>query len=324
MPDKVGTVKLRQAVTLLPQKEYVVWGKLPPSALVSPGSTVMVEPSSARSTPKNIMVGRVITPMWGDHWVPMKVLNPTPCPVTLRRNAKIADVFTCVAVEDIPIAQGLCKSQNDQLTRPTPSLDAAPDLLQQLKDCGLSDLNISDCEVSDEWKRKLAELVLAYQDVFSKDKLDCSEAKESVHRIHLTDDRPFRLPFRRVPPAHYQKLREVLSEMEMKGIISKSISDYASPLVMVWKKSGDLRICTDFRWLNAKTVKDAHPLPHQADCLVALGGNALFSTMDLTSGFYNIPLHESDRRYTVFTTPLGLYEYNRLPQGLCNSPASFM
>ena len=91
MPDKVGTVKLRQAVTLLPQKEYVVWGKLPPSALVSPGSTVVVEPSSARSTPKNIVVGRVITPMWGDHWVPVKVLNPTPYPVTLRCNAKIAD-----------------------------------------------------------------------------------------------------------------------------------------------------------------------------------------------------------------------------------------
>ncbi|KAJ8358416.1 hypothetical protein AAFF_G00441710 [Aldrovandia affinis] len=46
--------------------------------------------------------------------------------------------------------------------------------------------------------------------------------------------------------------------------------------------------------------------------------------MDLTSGFYNVPLHESDRKFTAFTTPMGLYEYNRLPQGLCNSPASFM
>ncbi|KAJ8373065.1 hypothetical protein AAFF_G00271930 [Aldrovandia affinis] len=61
----------------------------------------------------------------------------------------------------------------------------------------------------------------------------------------------------------------------------------------------------DFRWLNAKTIKDAHPLPHQADCLAALGGNALFSTMDLTSGFYNVPLHESDRKFTAFTTPMG-------------------
>ena len=93
---------------------------------------------------------------------------------------------------------------------------------------------------------------------------------------------------------------------------------------MVWKKDGGLRICTDFRWLNARTLKDAHPLPHQSDCLAALGGNCLFSTMDLTSGFFNIPMHEDDKKYTAFTTPLGLHEYNRMPQGLCNSPASFM
>ena len=102
------------------------------------------------------------------------------------------------------------------------------------------------------------------------------------------------------------------------------MSDYASPLVLVWKKDGGLRICTDFRWLNARTLKDAHPLPHQSDCLAALGGNTFFSTMDLTSGFYNIPMAEEDKKYTAFTTPLGLHEYNRITQGLCNSPASFM
>lgn len=80
----------------------------------------------------------------------------------------------------------------------------------------------------------------------------------------------------------------------------------------------------DLRWLNTRTLKDAHPLPHQSDCLAALGGNTYFSTMDLTSGFYNIPMAEEDKRYTAFTTPMGLYEYNRMPQSLCNSPASFM
>ncbi|KAJ8406904.1 hypothetical protein AAFF_G00291800 [Aldrovandia affinis] len=260
----------------------------------------------------------------GDRWIPVKVLNPTQRAITLRRNAKIADVFPCLAVEDLPITQGLCRSQCGLSDPPTASPRSAGDPVQLLKDCGLVDINVDGCEVSESCRRKLAELVLSYQDVFSRDKLDCGEAKEFVHRIRLSDDRPFRLPYRRVPPGHYQQLREVLSDMEMKGIISKSLSEYASPLVMVWKKNGDLRICTDFRWLNAKTIKDAHPLPHQADCLAALGGNALFSTMDLTSGFYNVPLHESDRKFTAFTTPMGLYEYNRLPQGLCNSPASFM
>jgi hypothetical protein len=71
-------------------------------------------------------------------------------------------------------------------------------------------------------------------------------------------------------------------------------------------------------------VKDAHPLPLQADVLAVLGGNAFFSTMDLTSGYYNVPLHEEDKTYTALSSPLGLHEYNRLPQGLCNSPDTFM
>ncbi|KAI4871772.1 hypothetical protein NFI96_001511 [Prochilodus magdalenae] len=262
--------------------------------------------------------------MWGDRWVPLRVMNASLHTVTLRRNTKLADVSHCLAVEDLPVTQGLSRSHSDTCNIVPPRVMSSPDTKQLLKDCGLGDIDVDACEVSEKWKAELAELLVRYQDVFSKGKLDCGEVKDFVHRIHLADERPFRLPYRRVPPAHYYKLREVLSEMEEKNIISKSVSEYASPLVMVWKKNGDLRICTDFRWLNAKTVKDAHPLPHQEDCLAALGGNTYFSTMDLTSGFYNIPLHEADRKYTAFTTPLGLYEYNRLPQGLSNSPASFM
>ncbi|KAF1373333.1 hypothetical protein PFLUV_G00259440 [Perca fluviatilis] len=205
-----------------------------------------------------------------------------------------------------------------------PPTVAANSVEDQLRSVGLSNVDIESCEVSEDYRRRMADLVLQYEDVFSRHHLDCGEAKGFVHRIHLSDSRPFRLPYRRVPPGQYQKLRQVLSEMEEKEIIRKSTSEYASPLVLVWKKNGDLRICTDFRWLNKRTLKDAHPLPHQADCLAALGGNCFFSTMDLTSGFYNMPLHEDDRKYSAFTTPMGLYEYNRLPQGLCNSPGSFM
>lgn len=87
--------------------------------------------------------------------------------------------------------------------------------------------------------------------------------------------------------------------------------------MLVWKKSGDLRICNDFRRPNARTVKDAHLLPHPADALAALGGNMFFSTMDLTSSYYNVVVHMDDKKYTAFTSPFGLYEYNRMPQGMC-------
>ena len=83
----------------------------------------------------------------------------------------------------------------------------------------------------------------------------------------MTDERPIKLAYCRLSPAHYQKLKEALDEMEEKELISKSNSEYASPSVLVWEKNRDLRIYTDFRWLNAHTVKDA---------LAALGGNVFF------------------------------------------------
>ncbi|KAK0149993.1 hypothetical protein N1851_009227 [Merluccius polli] len=87
---RTGTMRLREAITLLPQHEYgVVWGKLPALSPVLLGSTVMVEPTSACSTPKNILVGRVVTLMLGDCWIP-----------ALHWNAKIANVFPCLATED--------------------------------------------------------------------------------------------------------------------------------------------------------------------------------------------------------------------------------
>ncbi|KAJ8011672.1 hypothetical protein DPEC_G00060680 [Dallia pectoralis] len=325
-PDRVGTVRCNRAVTLPAGSEFLVWGKLPRDVKVSPGSTVMTEPTSSHAAPRGIMVARVVTPLWGDRWVPLKIINVSDSPVTLRRNAKLADVCTCLALEDMG-AQELSAAQQVMSTGtagPSATMENVKPMRERLERVGLRDLDLESCDVAAEWRAKLADLVVKYEDIFSHHHLDCGEAKEFVHRIRLTDERPFRLPYRRVPPAEYQKLRRVISEMEEKEIIRKSTSEFASPLVLVWKKNGDLRVCTDFRWLNKRTLKDAHPLPHQADCLAALGGNTFFSTMDLTSGFYNMPLHEDDRKYSAFTTPMGLYEYNRLPQGLCNSPASFM
>lgn len=327
VPDKVGTAKLKGSVTLQPQSEYLVWGKLPSKAMVSVGSTVVIEPTQSNSRSKQILVGRVITPLFGDGLVPVKLVNPTNRPVTLRRNAKIADVSPCIAVEDFTEVESVkCNIQSSAQSchiSDQPLL-SEEELANILRDLGLNDLDLSPCEVSLEWKNKLLSIITAHESIFSRNKMDCGLAKDFVHRIRLVDDKPFRLPYRRIPPSHYEKLRTALNDMEESGIIRKTNSEYASPLVIVWKKNGDPRICNDFRWLNARTVKDAHPLPHQSDALAALGGNAFFSTMDLTSGFYNVPLHEEDKKYTAFSSPFGLHEYNRMPQGLTNSPATFM
>lgn len=183
---------------------------------------------------------------------------------------------------------------------------------------------MDSCDLSAHCREKLVHLLTQYQSIFSKDKLDCGKGTGCLHRIRLSGENPFRMLYRRIPPNQYGKLRLALDEMEEREIIRISSSDYASPLVLVRKKSSDLRIYNDFHWINTRTIKDAPPLPHQADALAALGGNAYFSSMDLTSCYYNVEVHEDDQKFTAFSSPFGLYEYNRLPQGLRNSPATFM
>lgn len=88
-----------------------------------------------------------------------------------------------------------------------------------------------------QWKDKLLHIIKQHQSIFSRHKMDCGENKEFVHRIHLVDDKPFRLPYRRIPPSQYEKLRMTLNEMEERGIIQKSNSEYTSALVLIWKQN---------------------------------------------------------------------------------------
>lgn len=88
-PEKVGTVKPKQTVTLEPLTEHLVEGRLSAHLCHSAGSMVLVEPSVLRTVPHSVMVGRVLTPLWGDRCVPVRVINPSPRPVTSRRNCKI-------------------------------------------------------------------------------------------------------------------------------------------------------------------------------------------------------------------------------------------
>ena len=115
-----------------------------------------------------------------------------------------------------------------------------------------------------------------------------------------------------------------VQQMLSSNVIRPSNSQWASPVVMVRKKDGSLRFCVDFRQLNAATVKDAHPLPRIDDLLDALHGAKWFSTLDLKSGYWQVPIAAQDKEKTAFRTSSGqLFEFNQVPFGLCNAPATF-
>ena len=143
------------------------------------------------------------------------------------------------------------------------------------------------------------------------------------HAIDVGNHKPIKQPPRRVPVAFTAEEENILKQMEQQGIIRPSTSPWASPIVLVRKKSGKIRSCVDYRQLNAVTVKDAFPLPRVSDCLDAVAGATLFSCFDVTSGYHQIPVRGSDVPKTAFCTKYGLFQYTSMPMGLTNSPATF-
>lgn len=173
-----------------------------------------------------------------------------------------------------------------------------------------------------EQHTQLALLLEKYSFVFATEDEDLGYTDKVQHEIHLTDDMPVTQPYRRIPPTQYSEVREHIGKLLKKRVIRESTSAYALPIVLVWKADGTW-LCVDFRRLNSKTRRDAFPLPRIDESFDALRGAKFFSTIDLASGYHQVAMHERDRSKTAFTTPFGLYEYVRMPFGVCNGPVTF-
>ena len=165
-------------------------------------------------------------------------------------------------------------------------------------------------------------LLTKYQHLFSKCDSDLGCTNLITHEIPLLDEVPVRQPYRRIPPSQYEAVRTHIKQLLDSQVIRESCSPYSSPIVLVTKKGG-LRMCVDYRQLNAKTRKDVYPLPRIEESLDALTGAKWFSALDLASGYNQVAMAEVDRAKTTFCTPFGLFEFNRMPFGLCNAPGTF-
>ena len=132
-----------------------------------------------------------------------------------------------------------------------------------------------------------AKEVLGYwSGIFSTSPTDLGRADIVKHEIKLIDDTPFKDPYRRIPPALYEEVRQHLRDMLDAGAIRPSKSPYSSNVVLVRKNDGALRFCIDFRKLNSRTIKDAYTLPRIDDTIDTLIGAKNFSKLDLRSGYW--------------------------------------
>ena len=140
-------------------------------------------------------------------------------------------------------------------------------------------------------QQQLNELFKEFQDDFSQGDDDLGNTPLLEHEIE-THGPPLCQPYRRQNPAVRREEMTQVQQMLSSNVIRPSNSPWASPVVLVRKKDGSLRFCVDFRQLNAATVKDAHPLPRIDDLLDALHGAKWFSTLDLKSGYWQVPISE--------------------------------
>ena len=186
------------------------------------------------------------------------------------------------------------------------------------------DFKIDEENLTSDQLAQVKSVLNKWSDIFSKGPTDLGKTDLVKHTIKLTDDTPFKDPYRRIPPGLFEEVRAHLKEMLDAGAIRESESPYSSNVVLVRKKDGSLRFCIDFRKLNSRTIRDSYNLPRIDDTINTLIGAKYFTKLDLRSGYWQVEMEETDKAKTAFTVGnLGFYECNRMAFGLTNAPATF-
>lgn len=174
-----------------------------------------------------------------------------------------------------------------------------------------------------EQMQAIRQVLERYNQLFSIGDTDLGRTHLIRHQIDTGVAKPIKMAPRRVPLHLQQEVTDHIKQMLDNGIIQPSCSPWAAPVVPVRKRDGSLRFCIDYRKLNEVTQKDAYPLPRIDDVLDSLANACWFSTLDLASGYWQVEVDPKDKPKTAFTTQQGLFEFNVLSFGLCNSPSTF-
>ena len=184
-------------------------------------------------------------------------------------------------------------------------------------------LRVRMADLGQEETAALCALVSEYHHLFALTPAELGRTSWVTHNINTGEHPPIKQHPRRIPFSLRRTLDQLVDEMLDQGVIAPSSSPWASPVVLVSKKDGSTRFCVDYRKLNAITKLDVYPLPRIDDSLDLLAGTQYFTSLDLASGYWQVGMEESSQEKTAFTTHRGLYEFQVMPFGLCNAPATF-
>lgn len=189
----------------------------------------------------------------------------------------------------------------------------------------LNESNFSkiDTDLVGHDRETLLKLLNKYSDCFTES-IPSKRVKTGMLQINLIDPHKTvqRCPYR-LAPTEKQIVREKIQQLLDAEVIRESSSPFASPILLVKKKDNTDRMCVDYRELNSNTRPEHYPLPRIEEQIDQLSGANFFSSLDMASGFHQIPIHPDSVEKTAFVTPEGQYEYLAMPFGLRNAPSVY-
>lgn len=176
-----------------------------------------------------------------------------------------------------------------------------------------------------EESNELLALCKQFPRIFSMNEYDLGRCNSYTHSIQMKDNEPVFVQQFRVPEVHREKIIEHVNELLKLNVLTHSISKYSSPIFCVAKRSGALRVVTDYRMVNERSVPHYHVGQTIDECIDQIGrlNTQFMSSLDMRACFYQIPLDKDSRKITAFTVRgLGTFEYATCPMGLLSAPAA--
>ena len=285
-------VRLNETRKIDPQSSTIVMARCKKySHECSPVALISQVKSGFIAREPGLMITNAVVKVSGHKTFPINVVNNTNKTFTLRKGNVVA---TAVCADECTI-NALTHEVNDRSLPNTSNI------------CPLT----------------LEDLLEQNNDLFAKTDSDLSQTHLITMKIDTQGCAPISLKPYRVPFNKRKVINDQIDNMLEAKVIRPSRSPWSFPVVIVSKKDGGDRCCIDFRRLNAQTKRNSYPLGNIDDILSALGRSKVYSSLDLKSGYWQIPLDPADKEKTAFTTFRGLYEWNVMPFGLCNAPSIF-
>ena len=302
-------VAVLEPVEIPPGTEMIVPGYN--KGIIDRNGTGLIEADTIFLHMKGLLVAKaLVCPTTGT--VLIRIANPYAQSYKLYKDTIVAS-FEAVDPEQLV---SVSKVQSEEYE--TYSERDLPEHLQELYMKSTQQLN-------SEQQSRLKNLLVEHQNQFSKDSYDIGRTTLLEHHINIVPgtrsikQQPYRLPLAKRRDAETE-----IKHMAEQDLIEPSTSPWSSPAIIVPKKNGGIRFCIDYRRLNKVTIPDGMPLPRCDDSLDALGGSKWFSTLDLRSGFFQVPLDKESRHLTAFCIPgSGLWQFKVVPFESMTSPAVF-